>query len=97
MLVISRRRHERILIGDDIEIVVVNVHRSSVKLGVNAPKPLTVLRAEIHEEVPRIVGWRWGIDKGHLVAPDAGARIHVDALLELLRAHGYLVDVASKS
>ena len=47
MLVFSRRKGQRILIGDDIEIVVTRVHRSSVKLAIRAPKHLTVLRAEI--------------------------------------------------
>jgi len=47
MLVISRRKGQSFLIGDDIEVVVTAVHRSSVKLAVRAPKHLTVLRAEI--------------------------------------------------
>jgi carbon storage regulator CsrA len=47
MLVISRRKGERILIGDDIEIVVVEVSRSGVRLGVRAPPSVVVLRDEL--------------------------------------------------
>lgn len=49
MLIIARRRGQKILIGDDIEITVTDVHRSSVKLGIRAPRTLQVLRAELLE------------------------------------------------
>jgi len=45
MLVLSRRKGQRIIIGD-IEIVVTAVHRSSVKLGITAPRRLSILRGE---------------------------------------------------
>ena len=46
MLVLSRRRGQTIRIGDDIEIIVKRVHRSSVKLAIRAPTGLLVLRGE---------------------------------------------------
>lgn len=49
MLVLSRRRDERILIGDDIEIVVVEVRGEKVRLGINAPTDIAVHRAELRE------------------------------------------------
>jgi carbon storage regulator len=49
MLVLSRRRDERILIGDDIEIVVVEVRGEKVRLGINAPTEIAVHRAELRE------------------------------------------------
>lgn len=51
MLVISRRKGQRVTIGDDIELVVTEVHRSSVKLGIRAPRGLTVLRGEIRDSI----------------------------------------------
>lgn len=51
MLVISRKKGESLLIGDDIEITVVKLEDGSVKLGVNAPKEVTILRKELYEEV----------------------------------------------
>jgi len=50
MLVLSRRRDERILIGDDIEIVVVEVRGEKVRLGINAPTDIVVHRAELREK-----------------------------------------------
>jgi carbon storage regulator len=51
MLVISRRKGERVTIGEDIELIVTEVHRSSVKLGIRAPRGLTVLRGEIRDSI----------------------------------------------
>lgn len=51
MLVITRKKGESILIGDDIEITVSKVEDGSVKLAINAPKEMTILRKELFEEV----------------------------------------------
>jgi carbon storage regulator len=55
MLVLTRRLEESILIGDDIEIRIVQVRGSGdqavVRLGISAPKHVTVLRKEVHDEV----------------------------------------------
>ena len=51
MLVISRRKGQRVSIGDEIELVVTEVHRSSVKLGIRAPRGLTVLRGEVRDSI----------------------------------------------
>lgn len=47
MLVLSRKPGEKILIGDDIEIMVSSVHKNSVKLSIDAPKHVKVDREEI--------------------------------------------------
>jgi carbon storage regulator len=51
MLVISRRKGQRVSIGEEIELVVTEVHRSSVKLGIRAPRGLVVLRGEIRDSI----------------------------------------------
>jgi len=51
MLMISRRVGERIVIGDDVEIVVTEIHKSSVKLGVRGPRGIMILRGEVHDAV----------------------------------------------
>ena len=51
MLVISRRKGQRITIGDDIEIVVTELHRSNVRLGIQAPRGYIVLRGEVHDTI----------------------------------------------
>lgn len=47
MLVLSRRRGERILIGDDIEIVVNWIKADKVSLGIEAPRAINVRRSEV--------------------------------------------------
>jgi carbon storage regulator len=51
MLVLSRRPGESILIGRDIEIVVLAVDGLQVRVGINAPREITVLRRELQEQV----------------------------------------------
>ena len=51
MLVITRKKGESLLIGDDIEIKVVKVEDGSVKLAIEAPKDKIILRKEIYENV----------------------------------------------
>ncbi len=51
MLVLSRRANERINIGDDIFITVLGVEGDKVKIGISAPKEITILRGEIFDAV----------------------------------------------
>lgn len=51
MLVISRKKGESLLIGDDIEITIVKIDENSVKLSISAPKSVTILRKELYKEV----------------------------------------------
>lgn len=51
MLVLSRHKEERILIGDDIEIVVVDIRGDKVRLGIRAPKDVPIFREEIYEKI----------------------------------------------
>jgi len=48
MLILTRRIGEKLLIGDDIEVVVLDVNRNQVKVGIKAPRDLTVLREELY-------------------------------------------------
>lgn len=51
MLVISRKKDQSLLIGDDIEIKIVKIEDGSVKLAIDAPKDKVILRKEIYENV----------------------------------------------
>ena len=51
MLVISRKKGESLLIGDDIEITVEKIDSSSVKISIKAPKEKVILRKEVYEKV----------------------------------------------
>ncbi len=48
MLVLSRQKDESIMIGDDVEIVIVDVRGDKVRLGINAPRSIAVHRKEIY-------------------------------------------------
>ena len=50
MLVLSRKIGERILIGDDVEIVVTAIEGSRVRIGIVAPRSLRVVRSELDEQ-----------------------------------------------
>lgn len=51
MLVLSRQRDETIMIGDDIEITVVDIRGDKVRLGINAPARIAVHRKEVYEAI----------------------------------------------
>jgi len=53
MLVLSRQRDETIMIGDDIEITVVDIRGEKVRLGITAPTRIAVHRKEVYEAIRR--------------------------------------------
>ena len=53
MLVLSRKVGERILIGDNISITVVRITGGGVRLGVEAPQELPVIRQELKEQLDK--------------------------------------------
>ena len=53
MLVLSRQRDETIMIGDDIEITVVDIRGDKVRLGIAAPTSVKVYRKEVYEAIKR--------------------------------------------
>jgi len=53
MLVLSRQKDESIMIGDNVEIVIVDVRGDKVRLGITAPKEIPVHRREVYEAIKR--------------------------------------------
>jgi carbon storage regulator len=53
MLVLSRRETEVIHIGDNIEIVVLEIDRGRVRIGINCPRDIPVNRREVYLELKR--------------------------------------------
>jgi len=51
MLILSRKIGEKIKIGDDVTLCVVEIAKGHVKLGIEAPKTVTILRQEVFERV----------------------------------------------
>lgn len=56
MLVLSRKLNEAVLIGDNVEIVVVDIGHGKIRLGISAPKEIQIIRTELlppdHEAHP---------------------------------------------
>jgi len=53
MLVLSRQRDETIMIGDEIELTVVDIRGDKVRLGIKAPSHVAVHRKEIYDAIKR--------------------------------------------
>lgn len=51
MLVVTRQEQEEIVIGDDIIITIVRIHGEKVRIGITAPKELSVYRREVAERI----------------------------------------------
>jgi len=53
MLVLTRKRNQSIIIGDNIEVMIVDVGPREVRLGIAAPRSLSVHRKEVYEAIKR--------------------------------------------
>ena len=53
MLVLSRQKEQTIMIGDNIEITIVDIRGDKVRLGITAPSEIPVHRKEVYEAIQR--------------------------------------------
>ena len=51
MLILTRKVNERIVIGDDVEVAVVEIRGDQVKLGIKAPRNVKVHRREVFDQI----------------------------------------------
>ncbi|MGZ9586265.1 carbon storage regulator CsrA [Paenibacillus marinisediminis] len=51
LLVLKRKVGEKVMIGDDVEVVVLGVEGDYVKLGFNAPQHVQIMRKELHQGI----------------------------------------------
>ena len=77
MLIITRRPGERIMLGDDITIHVMEIVGNSARVGIEAPKSLPVYREEIWAAVKEENQASARVEAERIAnpAPDAGARV----------------------
>jgi carbon storage regulator len=78
MLVMSRRQGETILIGDEIEILIAQIGRSRVRVGIRAPRSMAVITREVkvvcEENLAAAAGTSPGAVSGLLARLQPGAR-----------------------
>ena len=53
MLVLTRKTGQKLIIGDNIEITILETRGESVKIGINAPRNITIFIEEIYEEIKK--------------------------------------------
>ncbi len=53
MLVLTRKKGQKLIINDNIEITVLETRGESVKIGINAPRDVSIFREEIYEEIKK--------------------------------------------
>ena len=73
MLVLSRKLNQAIVIGEDVEVVVLEIKGDYVKLGVKAPRDVSVYRQEVFVEIREENARAADADRPATKVPDAGA------------------------
>ena len=73
MLVLSRQRDESIIIGDNVVITIVDVRGDRVRLGIEAPREISVHRREVYEAIQR------ENQQAAQIRPDQARRISPDS------------------
>jgi carbon storage regulator len=51
MLVLSRKKGETIVIGDNIEISIIDIQGDNIRIGINAPRDVSIMRKELYDEI----------------------------------------------
>ncbi len=73
MLILTRKSGETITVGDEVVVTVLEVKGTQVKLGVEAPKGVTVHRGEVYERIQEENRLAAGVEAGDF---DAAARLY---------------------
>ena len=76
MLVLTRKSNQSVMIGDDIEVTVLSIIGEKVRIGIQAPREIPVLRKEVYLEIQQ-----------ENAAARASAGSEVDDALKRLSAH----------
>jgi len=51
MLVVTRKHGQKIIVNNDIEIMILDIKGDQVRIGINAPKNISIYRQEVYEEI----------------------------------------------
>ncbi len=53
MLILTRKLNQKLIINDDIEVVILETYKNAVKIGIKAPNNVQVFREEIYKEIKK--------------------------------------------
>lgn len=53
MLILTRKTNQKLIINDNIEIVILESYKNAVKIGVNAPSDVQIYREEVYNEIKK--------------------------------------------
>ena len=53
MLILTRKTNQKLIINDNIEIIIMEVYKNTVKIGINAPNDVQIYREEIYNEIKK--------------------------------------------
>lgn len=53
MLVLTRKKGQKLIINDNIEVIILETRGDTVKIGINAPKNVTIFREELYTEIKK--------------------------------------------
>ena len=53
MLILTRKVNQKLIINDNIEVVILESYKNSVKIGINAPSDVQIFREEIYTEIKK--------------------------------------------
>ncbi len=73
MLVFTRKKGESLVIGNEIEITILNIGSGSVKVGITAPRHISVHRLEVYEAIK---SENVAASKSQIPSPDVLKRLH---------------------
>lgn len=51
MLILNRKEGESIIIGDNVEVLILEIQEGRIKIGIEAPKDVNILRKEVYDSV----------------------------------------------
>jgi carbon storage regulator len=51
MLILTRKLGESIIIGENVQLSVVEINKNNIKIGINAPKDITIYREEVFKKI----------------------------------------------
>ena len=71
MLIIARKQGEKIVIGDDTVITLLDIRENQVRIGIEAPRHIGVHRQEVYDKIRRANLASSGIDVSHVMAAAA--------------------------